>query len=106
MQGVTPLAWLLQDHLNNFNSPESPIRTNMIFTKGFCLAIVIFIVTGVDAAALYDFSSLSDTNSGDDKRLCSSKENLRERTLTFDFGGVQVRGVNLGGWLVAERKPS
>lgn len=45
-------------------------------------------------------------NGDADKRCCSSKESLRERTLTFDYGGVKVRGVNLGGWLVLERKPS
>lgn len=78
----------------------------MITTKGFCLAIVVFIVAGVDAAALYDSSSLSDSNSDTDKRLCSLKENLRERTLTFNYGSVEVRGVNLGGWLVIERRPS
>lgn len=78
----------------------------MITIGGFCLAIAIFIVAGVDAAALYDSKSLSDTNSDADKKLCSLKENLRERTLTFNYGGVKVRGVNLGGWLVLERKPS
>lgn len=52
---------------------------------------------------------LSDTksraNDDSDKRCCSSKESLRERALTFNYGGVKVRGVNLGGWLVLERKP-
>lgn len=76
----------------------------MVNAKVVFLAIVVFIVAGVNAAALYD-STFFPTNGDANKRCCSSKENLRERALTFDYGGVKVRGVNLGGWLVLERKP-
>lgn len=34
----------------------------------------------------------------------SNKENIEKRALTFNYGGVKVRGVNLGGWLLTERK--
>lgn len=39
-----------------------------------------------------------------DHGVCSSKENIQKRALTFDYGNVKVRGVNIGGWLVLERK--
>ncbi|KAH0612250.1 uncharacterized protein H6S33_010302 [Morchella sextelata] len=56
----------------------------MVFNaKRLCLAAAALLVAGTQSAAL-------------------NKENIEKRALTFNYGGVKVRGVNLGGWLLTE----